>query len=109
MSARRAQQDTYRRGQGDLSPFLCEGVYYRTWVVAMAFTVSDFMTRQVVTVTPQDRLRQAAERMQARGCRRLPVVEGERLVGIVTEMDMLNALIQVLIAEPDAPPTERRT
>jgi len=56
VSARRAQQDTYRRGQGDLSPFLCEGVYYRTWVVAMAFTVSDFMTCQVVTVKPQDRL-----------------------------------------------------
>jgi hypothetical protein len=50
-------QDAYRRGQGDLSPFLCEGISYWTWVFAMAFTVADFMTRQVVTVTPEDRLR----------------------------------------------------
>ena len=67
--------------------------------VAMAFTVSDFMTRQVVTVTPDDRLRQVAGRMQACGCRRLTVVEDDRLVGIITETDMLNALIQLLITE----------
>jgi acetoin utilization protein AcuB len=58
----------------------------------MAFTVSDFMTRQVVTVALDDRLRQAAERMQARGCRRLPVVEEDRLVGIISDRDVRLAL-----------------
>jgi acetoin utilization protein AcuB len=58
----------------------------------MAYTVSDFMTRQVVTVTPEDRLRQAAERMQARGCRRLPVVEDDRLMGIISASDVRLAL-----------------
>jgi acetoin utilization protein AcuB len=58
----------------------------------MAITVSDFMTRQVITVTPDDRLHQAAERMQARGCRRLPVVEDDRLVGIISDSDVRLAL-----------------
>jgi CBS domain-containing protein len=30
----------------------------------------------------------------------LPVVEKDRLVGILTETDMLNALIQLLVVEP---------
>jgi len=64
-------------------------------VIAMTFTVSDFMTRQVVTVAPDDKLRQAAERMQARGCRRLPVVEDGRLVGIISDRD-----VQLALASP---------
>ena len=58
----------------------------------MAFTVSDFMIRQVITVTPDDNLRQAAERMRARGCRRLPVVEDDRLIGIISDRDVRLAL-----------------
>lgn len=61
----------------------------------MTFTVSDFMTRQVVTIAPDDKLRQAAERMQARGCRRLPVVEDGRLVGIISDRD-----VQLALASP---------
>ena len=63
----------------------------------MPFLVSDFMTRQVVTVRPGDRLRQAAERMQARGCRRLPVVEDHRWVGIISDRDVRLALASPLV------------
>ena len=50
--------------------------------------VKTYMTRRPVTVTPRDTLLDAQEKMNAGGFRRLPVVEGDRLVGIVTDRDL---------------------
>lgn len=63
----------------------------------MAYTVSEFMTRELVTVTPDDPLRSAVETMQARNCRRLPVLENERLVGIISDRDVRLALMSPLV------------
>jgi ribosome-associated translation inhibitor RaiA len=54
--------------------------------------VQDLMTPHVVTVEPESTLGQAAElmRKQLIGC--LPVLEGDRLVGIVTATDVFDAL-----------------
>jgi acetoin utilization protein AcuB len=46
------------------------------------------MTRRLVTITPRDTLLDAQEKMNTGGFRRLPVVEGNRLVGIVTDRDL---------------------
>lgn len=46
------------------------------------------MTRQVVTVRPADTLAAAVSKMKAGPFRRLPVVEADRLVGIVSEFDL---------------------
>jgi acetoin utilization protein AcuB len=54
--------------------------------------LSDIMTRDPVSVSPSDTLRVVLERMRQRGCRRLPVVEGGRLVGIVSDRDVRLAL-----------------
>ena len=55
-------------------------------------TVADLMTADVATAQRTDTVRQAAKRMQGRviGC--LPVLEGDRLVGIVTISDLLRLL-----------------
>ncbi|HET9904840.1 MAG TPA: cystathionine beta-synthase [Xanthobacteraceae bacterium] len=47
----------------------------------------------IVTVAPSDTLRTAFARMRAADVSQLPVVEGERVVGLVDESDMLDALI----------------
>jgi acetoin utilization protein AcuB len=65
------------------------------------------MSPQVETVSPDTPLIQAAMLMRDNKVGGLPVVARDRLTGIITETDMLNALIQVLIAEPASPPTER--
>lgn len=55
--------------------------------------VSDVMTARPVTVSPDDTLRTAIERMHANECRRLPVVNSSGLlVGIVTDRDTRLAL-----------------
>lgn len=58
---------------------------------ASASAVDDLMTARVHTAGPDDELRSAARRMSRAGVKRLPVVEGGRLVGIVSRHDVLQA------------------
>lgn len=46
------------------------------------------MSKEPVTITPEDYLAQAREKMEKGGFRRLPVVEEGRLVGILTDRDL---------------------
>jgi len=50
--------------------------------------VGNRMTQDPITVEPGDLLSRALHKMQAGGFRRLPVVSGAKLVGIVTERDL---------------------
>lgn len=61
-----------------------------------AVTVGEVMTRGVITVRSGVAIREAARLMHERKIGALPVVEGERVVGIVTEMDVLRALQALL-------------
>lgn len=54
-------------------------------------TVDQVMTRDPVTVAPNDPIRLATQRMRERGCRRLPVVENAKLVGVVSDRDLRRA------------------
>jgi CBS domain-containing protein len=65
--------------------------------------VAAIMSRDVVTIAPGDTLRHAAGAMvgHAFGC--LPVVENERLVGIVTTSDLLGAIAKGGIHNAPAP------
>jgi acetoin utilization protein AcuB len=53
--------------------------------------VAEWMTRDPFTLGPDDSIGTAAETMARRKIRRLPVVEGDRVVGIVAKSDVLNA------------------
>ena len=50
--------------------------------------VSNRMTKDPVTATPEDLLIQARLKMQKGGFRRLPVVSDGQLVGVITDRDM---------------------
>jgi CBS domain-containing protein len=50
------------------------------------------MSRNLLTVAPEDPLKEVAERMVSRDVGAALVTEGERLVGIVTERDVLRAV-----------------
>ena len=60
-------------------------------------TVELVMTREPATVAPNDSIRVAIERMRERNCRRLPVVEKEILIGIVTDRDLRRATNSPLV------------
>ena len=57
--------------------------------------VADIMTREVLTLTEDDTLADAQRLMQRGGIRHLPVLDGERLVGLLTHRDLLAASFSV--------------
>ena len=54
-------------------------------------TVGELMHPDVITVTKKDSFRHAMNLIRQQGIRHLPVVEGKRLVGIVTDRDIRQA------------------
>jgi predicted transcriptional regulator len=54
--------------------------------------VRDVMTPEVIAVKPDDPIARAIELMAFEGVHRLLVLDGERLAGIVTSMDVLREL-----------------
>ena len=60
---------------------------------AFAADAADMMTRDPDTVRPDTTVRQAARLIHESGHNRLPVVEDGKLVGVVTRVDVLGALV----------------
>jgi acetoin utilization protein AcuB len=50
--------------------------------------IGDYMTRKVITATPDDGVRQTFFRMREAGIRHLPVLDGARLVGVLSDRDL---------------------
>jgi CBS domain-containing protein len=59
---------------------------------ALASKASDLMTSDPVTIEPDATVREAARVIAERRHNRLPVVEHGRLVGVVTRLDVLDAV-----------------
>jgi CBS domain-containing protein len=59
---------------------------------AFSSTAGDLMTEDPVTIEPSATVREAARVISERRHNRLPVVEHGRLVGMVTRVDVLDAL-----------------
>jgi len=59
-----------------------------------ALKVEDCMTRDVVTCQSQDTVRGAMMAMSRRGVRHLPVVDGGKLMGVISQRDVLGALLE---------------
>jgi CBS domain-containing protein len=66
-----------------------------------AVHVEDIMTRSVVAVQSDHSIHLAAGVMQLKHIRHLPVLEGDRLVGLVTHRDLLRAQAAVLTTPYD--------
>ena len=62
-------------------------------------TVKELMTAQPDTVKPTESLREALAKMNRDGCRHLPVVDGDELVGIITDRDVRLAVNSPYIAD----------
>ena len=50
--------------------------------------VSKYMTRKLIAVQPNTSVKEAFMTMRARRVRHLPVVDGDRLVGIISDRDL---------------------
>jgi len=60
-----------------------------------AIRIDEVMNRPVTTISPDATVREAARIMLERKIGCLPVVEGESLVGLVTETDILRYVVNL--------------
>ncbi len=81
----------------DLLKLVTEGIQAEP---PAAQTVAEYMTKEVITVTPDVDIYYVAGLFIANRFRRLPVVEEERIVGAITRYDLLR-VISKLLAEAE--------
>ena len=75
------------------SPATALSVWEVNYLLAR-LTVREVMTKSVIVVDPERDARQAAALLVAERIGALPVLDGECLVGIVTETDFLRAFVE---------------
>lgn len=63
--------------------------------------LKDVMRADVITIGPQSRLKEAAALMAGKWIRHLPVVDGDKVVGIISQRDLTGVLAEAL-NEPEA-------
>lgn len=66
----------------------------RAYDDGLALTVDKLMTRKVITVTPNTPISELMRLMVVRRINRLPVMDGDRLIGIVTREDVLRGMLR---------------
>lgn len=77
-----------------------EDIVYRYVAGKRGNKVSDVMTRDLITISPNRTIEEAARLMADKKVKKLLVFEKERLVGIITSTDILNiepALYEILL------------
>jgi CBS domain-containing protein len=67
-----------------------------TGVNANETRISEVMTKDLITVGPQTSLREAAKVMADRWIRHLPVMDGGKVVGVVSQRDLAGVLAGAL-------------
>jgi CBS domain-containing protein len=89
---RRCELGTERKRHG-LARFFTDTVTLaEEYVRSHAMTAGDVMTMALVTARPDASLADIADLMEKHGINRIPILENERLVGIVARHDLVRAL-----------------
>jgi CBS domain-containing protein len=100
---RRPEIGTARPPAGDSDSFAERTSRAAAYVKSHGMTAADVMTRNVITVAKETPLEAIAELMERRRIKRVPVVEGGRLVGLVSRLDLVRAVYVQGLKEPQAP------
>ena len=98
---RRAEIGTERRRGRWLSPLVGRDTTATDFVRAHGRKVGDIMTLNPVTIAQDMPLEQVVEVMEANNVKRLPVVDGDRLVGVVSYTDFVQAFANLANHVPD--------
>jgi acetoin utilization protein AcuB len=77
------------------SPATTLSIYELTYVL-QKLTVESVMVKELITTKPDATVERAASILHARKIGSLPVVEGDKLVGIITSTDLMEVLLDGL-------------
>ena len=81
---RRAEAGTGRRRSWWLSLLTGREVLAAEYIKEHSRKVADVMTREVITAAPQTSLRDIANILEKNGIKRVPIVDGGKIIGIVS-------------------------
>lgn len=98
---RRSEIGTQRRRSRWLSFILGPGVAANDFVVEHGRKISEVMTPDPFTVTEDMPLADVVDLMEAKNVKRLPVMRGEKLIGILTRANVLQAVASLGRHVPD--------
>ena len=92
---RRVEAGTERRRSWWLEYFSAKQVLANDYVRSHSRRVADIMTHSVVTATPDTSLREIANLLEKNRIKRVPIVRGGKVVGIVSRANLIQALASV--------------
>ena len=92
---RRVENDTERQRSWWLEMFMSTDALAKEFVKSHAKRVADLMTRDVIVAAPETSLREIANLMEKHGIKRVPIVDGGKVVGIVSRANLLQALASI--------------
>ena len=93
---RRAEIGTVRERAPWLDFLLSGGKQAESYVRTHGRKVSEIMTASVVTIGEDEELSEAVDAMMNKNVKRLPVLRGDKVVGVVSRSDLLKALLASL-------------
>ena len=68
---------------------------------SLTVPIREFMSKPVITLSPNNSIKDAIQTMQLKNIRTLPVVENQNLQGIITEKDIFKAIMNNRALIPD--------
>lgn len=104
---RRRETKTLRRRPSWLQLLLGPGKLADEYVRASGRKISDVMTAPAVTIKEETTIEDIVGLMEDAKIKRLPVVRGDTLVGIVTRANLLRALVRESHRQSDVPSTDK--
>jgi CBS-domain-containing membrane protein len=96
---RRAETGTERRRSWWLELFASDRTRAEEFIKSHAVKVADVMTTAVVTATEDASLGEIATLLERHGIKRVPIVRGDKVVGIVSRANLLQAFASTSVAE----------
>jgi len=99
---RRCETGTERHHAGWVELFLGPARLATEYVHTHARTVCDVMTESPVTVNEDTELADVVTLMERRHIKRVPVMRGAALVGMISRADLVRLLVQKISAAPQA-------
>ena len=107
---RRSELGSERKRPRWLESLLSGGRLAESYAHSHGRKIGEIMTRKLITISEDAELGVAVDLMLRQGVKRLPVLRGEAVVGIISRSDLLKALVKAL-PKPDGkhPDAEIRT
>jgi CBS domain-containing protein len=97
---RRSEIGTERRRSRWLGALLGPGEPANDYVHSHGLKVKEVMTRKPITVQEDTPLDEVVHLMESRSVKRLPVIRGEKVVGVVSRANLMRALASMYRAAP---------